>query len=136
MDRALMDKVVDEHLRAEEAEDIPAILATLSDDVVQEVHPSPPTGVMHGKEMVQGFYEHLFQDLTEITFNSVARWYGEDFVVDQSLVTATAKGHPFGLDGQGKHVEMGLLHIFQIADGKITLEAGWLDYGALAAQLS
>jgi predicted ester cyclase len=64
------------------------------------------------------------------------RWYGEDHVVDESVLHATAAGRPFGLEGRGRQVEVRFLHIFDFGDGLITGETASIDLAAIRQQLA
>lgn len=134
-DEAEVDRLIDAHLAAEAAGDIPAILATLSEDVDHEPHPGPPGIPLHGHGPVEGFYRHLFDDVTIDDITGVRRLHGAGFVVDESVMSITATGKPFGLEGRGRRVTVPILHVFEVADGKITRESGWLDFASLLAQL-
>jgi hypothetical protein len=136
MDAAEMDRVVDQHLKAEVAGDIPAILDTLADEVEHDLHPGTSTGPMYTKVDIEGFYTVLFCEVTIDGIRNVRRWYGDTCLVDESVMSLTATGHPFGLDGRGRRAEVPILHVFEFADGRISRESGWLDYQVLAAQLA
>ena len=136
MDAAEMDRVVDRHLQAEVAGDIPAILDTLADEVEYDLHPGTSTGPMYAKPDIEGFYTVLFCEVTINKIDTVRRWHGDGYVVDESVMSLTATGYPFGLDGRGRHAEVPVLRVFEFADGRVSRESGWLDYQALAAQLA
>jgi hypothetical protein len=136
MDAIEMDRVVDRRLRAEVAGDIPAILDTLADHVEHDLHPGTSTGPMYTKSDIEGFYTVLFCEITINKIRTVRRWHGDSYLVDESVMSVTATGHPFGLDGRGRHAEVPVLHVFEFADGRISRESGWLDYQVLAAQLA
>jgi uncharacterized protein len=66
----------------------------------------------------------------------VNRLYGNDFVVDESVVKFKAVGRPFGLEGKGRTAEVRLLHIIEFtSDGMIQRENAWIDMAALMQQL-
>jgi uncharacterized protein len=136
MDAIEMDRVVDQHLLAEVAGDIPAILDTLADEIEHDLHPGTSTGPMYTKLDIEGFYTVLFCEITINKIRTVRRWHGDGYLVDESVMSMTATGHPFGLDGRGRHAEVPVLHVFEFTDGRISRESGWLDYRALAAQLA
>ena len=69
-------------------------------------------------------------------FEPVRRWYGDDHVVDESVLHATANGRPFGLEGRGRPVRARFLHIFDFGDGLISRESAWIDLAAIQQQLS
>jgi predicted ester cyclase len=133
--RSAMDRVIDEHFRHEGRDDVDGVLATLSEDVDHDVVGSP-TGPLRGKGPARAFYERLFADLEQKSVTPRRRYYGEDFVVDESLWSGTAVGDPLGFPGRHRPVEFRILHIFEFAeDGAIRRENVWMDTSAIAAQL-
>jgi hypothetical protein len=126
-----MDRVVDQHLRAEVTGDIAAILDTFADEVEFDLHPGASTGPMRTKADIEGFYTVLFCEITINSIRNVRRWHGDTYLVDESVMSVTVTGHPFGLDGQGRHAQIPALHVFEFADGRISRESGWLDFLAL-----
>ena len=56
-------------------------------------------------------------------------------MVDESVLHATATGHPFGLDGRGRTVRTRFLHIFDFEGGLISRESAWIDLAAIQEQL-
>jgi predicted ester cyclase len=92
--------------------------------------------VLQGSAVIGEFYRALFADLRIDRFRSVQRRYGDDHVVDESLLHATAVGNPFGMPGRGRPVTVRFLHIFDFRDGLISRETAWLDLAALQQQLA
>ncbi|MGK5111302.1 MULTISPECIES: nuclear transport factor 2 family protein [unclassified Geodermatophilus] len=134
MSRERMDELVDGHYRAEETGDLAAIVAGFQPDAEHDVVGRPgPT--LHGAAQIEDFYRALFADLRIDRFEPVRRWYGADHVVDESVLHATAMGHPFGLDGRGRPVQTRFLHIFDFRDGLISRESAWIDLAAIQQQL-
>jgi uncharacterized protein len=115
MDATEMDRVVDQHLQAEVAGDIAAILDTFANEVEHDLHPGASTGPMRTKADIEGFYTVLFCEVTINSIRNVRRWHGDTYLVDESVMSVTATGHPFGLDGQGRHAEIPALHVFEFA---------------------
>jgi ketosteroid isomerase-like protein len=132
--RQQMDALVDAHFRAEEAGDLRAIVAGFADDAEHDVA-GRPGGPLHGGEEIASFYRGLLSDLRIDRFESVRRWYGEDHLVDESILHATAVGSPFGLVGRGRPVRTRLLHVFEFGGGLIVRELAWLDVAGMAGQL-
>jgi hypothetical protein len=67
----------------------------------------------------------------------VARWYGDNFVVDEALWTGRIEnGRFFGLEGKSGHVTFRLLHVFELRGGLISRENVWSDIAAIAEQVS
>lgn len=134
--RSQMDRVIDEHYRFEGRDDVQGVLATLSDDVDHDVVGSP-TGPLRGKAQARSFYETIFADLEQQSVSSTRRYYGDDFVVDESLWRGTAVGNPLGFAGRNRPLAFRILHIFEFDDhGAIRRENVWMDTAAIAAQLS
>src|SRR3954452_7850314 len=109
--RARMDELVDGHYRAEEAGDLAAIVDGFARGAEHDVA-GRPGGVLHGGDAIAAFYESLLADLEIVRFEPVRRLYGDDHVVDEAILHATAKGHPFGLEGRGRPVSARMLHVF------------------------
>ena len=105
MTRAQMDALVEGHYRAEETGDLEAIVEGFASDAEHDVvgRPGDP---LHGGEQIEGFYRALLAELRIDRFEPVRRWYGDDHVVDESVLHATATGQPFGLEGRGRPVRV------------------------------
>jgi len=106
-----MDALVEGHYRAEEAGDLEAIVEGFTSDAEHDVA-GRPGGPLHGGDQIEDFYRGLLAELRIIRFEPVRRWYGEDHVVDEAVLHATAEGRPFGLEGRGRPVRARFLHIF------------------------
>jgi ketosteroid isomerase-like protein len=130
-----MDAPVDGHYRAEETGDLEAIVEAFTSDAEHDVvgRPGDP---LHGGDQIERFYRALLAELRIDRFEPVRRWYGDDHVVDESVLHATANGRPFGLDGRGRPVRARFLHIFDFSDGLISRESAWIDLAAIQQQLS
>ena len=133
--RAQMDALVEGHYRAEEAGDLEAILEGFTPDAEHDVA-GRPGGTLHGGDQIADFYRALLGELRIERFEPVRRWYGEDHVVDESVLHATATGRPFGFEGRGRPVQARFLHIFDFSGGLISRESAWIDLGAIQQQLS
>ena len=130
------DRMIDRHFRFEAEDDIEGVLSTMVDDVEHDVV-GYPTGPVHGKTAARGFYDALFADLSGEKVTTLRRYYGPDFVVDESLWEGTALGAPFGIPGHGRKLSFRLLHVFDMApDGQIKRENVWLDFAAILQQLN
>jgi steroid delta-isomerase-like uncharacterized protein len=134
LERADVDRLVDEHFAAEVRGDLDALLATFATDVEHDV---VGTGaVSRGKEEVEAFYRSLFAEMRFESIDNDRRYYGPGFVVDESTVHARATGRPLGIDGLNRPVTFRLLHVFEVADGQIRRENAWLDTTAILGQLT
>jgi predicted ester cyclase len=129
------DQMIDRHFRFEAEDDVDGVLSTMANDVEHDVVGSP-TGPVHGQQAARGFYDALFADLSGEKVTSLRRYYGPDFMVDESLWEGTAPGTPFGIPGGGRRLSFRLLHVFDMApDGKIKRENVWLDFASIMQQL-
>lgn len=135
MTRAEMDRRMDEHFRFEAADNIEGVLKTLAPDVEHDVV-GWPTGPAHGREGAKPFYDALFADLSDGKVECLRRFYGEDFLVDESMWKGRAPGRPFGLDGRDRPLAFRLLHVIEFAgNGDIRRENVWVDLAAVMQQL-
>lgn len=135
MTRARMDALVDGHYRAEETGDLEAIVEGFTPDAEHDVVGRPGDS-LHGGDQIEAFYRDLLAELRIDRFEPVRRWYGDDHVVDESILHATANGRPFGLEGRGRPVRARFLHIFDFSDGLISRESAWIDLAAIQQLLS
>jgi hypothetical protein len=133
--RAQMDRKMDEHFAFEAADDVEGVLATLSDNAEHDIV-GLPTGPTRGREGPRGFYETLFADLADGKVETVRRYYGDDFMVDESLWRGRAPGRPFGIEGRDRPLEFRLLHIVAFEpSGAMKRENVWVDLAAIQRQL-
>ncbi|MDP3737432.1 MAG: ester cyclase [Hyphomonadaceae bacterium] len=133
--RRQMDQKLDEHFGYEAADNVEGVLATLTHDADHDIV-GYPTGPTKGREAARGFYESLFSDLSDGSVKSQRRYYGEDFMVDDSLWTGKAPGRPFGLEGKGRPLAFRLLHIIEFTEvGDIKRENVWIDLASILQQL-
>jgi predicted ester cyclase len=66
----------------------------------------------------------------------VRRLYGEDFVVDEVMITARATGMMLGIPGNNREVTFRLMHVCEFRDGRMSRENVWMDVAALMQQLT
>lgn len=133
--RRQMDQKMDEHFGFEAGDNVDGVLATLDRNVEHDIV-GYPTGPTHGREAARGFYENLFSDLSESKFETIRRYYGEDFMVDESQWSGKAPGRPFGLEGRNRPLAFRLLHVVEFSPaGEIKRENVWIDLAAILQQL-
>jgi uncharacterized protein len=133
--RRQMDQKLDEHFSFEAADNVEGVLATLTSDADHDIV-GYPTGPTRGREAARGFYENLFTDLSDGSVKSLRRYYGEDFMVDDSMWTGKAPGRPFGLEGRGRPLSFRLLHVIEFTNaGDIKRENVWIDLASILQQL-
>jgi predicted ester cyclase len=135
MQPADMDEIMARHYAAEAAHDLDALMATLVDGVEHDVvgHPTP---VLHDPEAIKARYAELFADLGDEQVEPMRRLYGNDFIVDEAMVTARATGMMLGIPGNNRQVTFRLMHVCEFRDGGISRENVWMDVAALMQQLT
>jgi hypothetical protein len=104
--REQMDRALEEHFGYEAADDIEGVLATLAPDATHDIV-GWPTGPTHGRENARPFYQALFADMAESNVTCTKRLYGDNFLVDESIVESKAVGRPFGLEGKDVRANSG-----------------------------
>jgi len=130
-----MDHVLERHVAAQQRRDVEGVLATYTDDVVHDAVGRDPNP-LHGKVAVGAFYRESLGDLENTKVLPVRRLYGEDFVMDDSLIDGYARGRPFDLEGYSRPVRFRILRIFEFRDGLIARETAWFDIIAVQGQLA
>jgi hypothetical protein len=133
--RDQMDRKMDEHFGYEANDDIPGVLATLTEDAEHDIV-GWPSGPTLGRDAARAFYDALFADLSDGQVRCLRRLYGTDFMVDDSVWRGKAPGRPFGLDGRDRDLEFRLLHVVEFSNaGDIRRENVWVDLAAIIQQL-
>jgi ketosteroid isomerase-like protein len=114
---------VEAHFHSEAVNEVEAALELYTDDIVWE---APALNGLDrryaGKDAVAKNYRELFAAMRNVRFQFLQRFATEDRVVDDSLVTfeiARVGYWPWPLDAK---IEMRLVHIFEMRDGKIARE--------------
>ncbi|MGI8720944.1 MAG: nuclear transport factor 2 family protein [Geodermatophilaceae bacterium] len=130
-----MNRLIQQHLTAENAGDTAGAVAMYTDDVVHDVV-GAPTGPLTGPEAAQGFYEYLTSNVTVESMDVNRSWYGEDFCVVEHQWKGAVPGEFLGVPGQGRAVDARMLHIWEFKDGQMSRENIWLDGGTIIAQLT
>ena len=95
MTREQMDQLINQHFGFEANDDVEGVLGSLADEVRHEVIPSP-MGEQTDKAGIRAFYKMLFADLRGEGVTPLRRFYGEDFVIDETLWHGrVVDGRPF-----------------------------------------
>jgi uncharacterized protein len=135
MTRETMDKIVNDHFMYEATADLQGVLSTYAAEPEHQVV-GGPDGPLRGKAAIRRFYEGLFPALKGERAEPVMRLYGDDFIVDESiLIGNVVDGRPFNLPGKSGHARVRLLHVFQLRDGLIAKERVWFDFDDMRRQL-
>ena len=136
MNRERMDQLVNEHFKYEATDDVEGVLGTMTEDAEHQVV-GGPDGPLRGKAALRRFYERLFADLRGERVEPVMRLYGDDFLIDETiLIGQVVDGRPFRLDGMRGKARIRLLHVFKLRDGLIEKENVWFDFDEVKRQLS
>jgi ketosteroid isomerase-like protein len=114
---------VESHFHSEALSDVEAALETFTDDVIWEA--PAPNGLNRsftGKAAAGANYRQLWASMRKVHFQPLRRFATEDRVVDDSIVTFEVAQDGYWHFPVGGKVEMRLVHIFEMRDGKIARE--------------
>jgi len=115
---------VDGHFHSEAVHDVEAALELYTDDIIFEA--GALNGLnrsLSGKEAVAKFYRELWATMRDVKFQFLQRFATEDRVVDDSLVTfEVVRNGCWPHFAAGQKIEMRLVHIFEMQEGKISRE--------------
>jgi steroid delta-isomerase-like uncharacterized protein len=134
MTRDEIDQIIERHFAALQTRDLDGILATYADDAEHDAVGRDPNPI-RGKAALAAFYRESLADLANTKVLPVRRLYGDDFVIDESILDGYAQGRPFDLEGYSRPVRFRMLRIFEFRDGLITRENAWFDIVAVQRQL-
>jgi len=114
---------VEAHFHSEAENEVTSALRLYTDDIVWE---APALNGLDraysGKEAVGEMYRQLWASMRDVKFTFLQRFATVDRVVDDSLVTFEVIRDGYWQFPVGSKVEMRLVHIFQMRDGKISRE--------------
>ena len=125
--------VVDAHFHSEAANEIERALQLYTDDIIWE---SPARQlVLHGKHAAGENYRRMFGSMADVQVTPLRRFATADRVVDDSIAVFTLSGDgvtnaPLRI---GSTVELRLVHIFDMREGRIARELVsemWRDVSA------
>jgi ketosteroid isomerase-like protein len=114
---------VENHFHSEALNEVEAALELFTDDIVWEA--PAPNGLnrsFSGKEPVAKNYRELFASMRNVKFQFLQRFATEDRVVDDAIVTFEVAKDGYWHFPAGSQIEMRLVHIFEMRDGKISRE--------------
>ena len=114
--------IVEAHFHTEAANEIEKALELYTDDIIWE---SPTRDLLfRGKEATAENYRKMFASFKVESFQTLQRFATETRVVDDSVLIAELIGD--GVDNApvpvGSRVEIRLLHVFEMREGKISRE--------------
>ena len=114
---------VEAHFHSEAASEVETALELYTDDIVWE---APALNGLNrsyrGKEAVAQNYRELWASMRDVKFTFLQRFATADRVVDDSLVTFEVIRGGYWHFPVGSRVEMRLVHIFEMRNGKISRE--------------
>jgi len=99
-----------QHSIAEDARDIPGLIATLTDDCVYEVVPAKKQWKGHAG--ATRFYQELLGAFPDVKFDLTNIVIGPQGVCEEARVTATHKGQWLDMKPTGKRVEFTVVIFF------------------------
>jgi steroid delta-isomerase-like uncharacterized protein len=130
-----MNRLIDEHVRAEDTGDLDAAVADYTDDVEHDVV-GAPEGPLRGPAAARARYAELMANVRTDEMVLRRRYHAADACIVEHEVTATVIGRFAGVPGHGRPVRFRLLHVFEFADGRISRENVWMDTATVLAQLA
>jgi ketosteroid isomerase-like protein len=114
---------VDAHFHSEAEREVDAALELYTDDILWE---APALNGLDrsysGKAEVAENYRKLWSSMRDVKFTFLQRFATEDRVVDDSFVTFEVIQDGYWRFPVGSRIEMRLVHIFEMRDGKISRE--------------
>ena len=132
--REEMDRIMNEHFAYEAQDDVDGVVSTLTEDVEHDIVGSPGSQVT-GREAARKYYESLFANLKGESAQPVRRFYGDNFMIDETLWTGHVVGRVLGAPGGEGRVSFRILHLLEFRDGKISGENVWIDLASIMQQL-
>ncbi len=114
---------VEQHFHSEALNEVERALETFTDDIVWEA--PAPNGLnrsFSGKQAVAKNYRELFASMRNVRFEFLQRFATEDRVVDDSMVRFEVAKDGYWRFPIGSKIEMRLVHIFEMREGKISRE--------------
>jgi ketosteroid isomerase-like protein len=114
---------VEKHFHSEALHEVERALEIFTDDIVWEA--PAPNGLnrsFSGKEAAAKNYRQLFASMRDVKFQLLQRFATEDRVVDDSIVTFEVARDGYWHFPAGSKIEMRLVHIFEMRDGRISRE--------------
>ena len=136
-----MDRLIEEHIGAEDAGDLDAAVGSYTDDVEHDVV-GAPDGPLRGPDAARARYAELLQNVRtdemvlRRRYHAPATPTAPDACIVEHDVTATVVGHLAGIPGRGRVVRFRMLHVFEFTAGRISRENVWMDTATLMAQLT
>lgn len=108
-------RVVEEHIRCENAHDLDGIMQTFGDHAE---YGDTPWGEHHrGREAVRDYYRELLAALPDLDIEVERRYATEDAVILEVTITGTHLGRWRGVPATGRRVAFPLVAVYAFTDG-------------------
>ena len=127
-------RIVEEHLRCENAHDLAGIMATFGHDAEYE---DTPWGEHHlGRDAVEQYYRDILTALPDLRIDVHDRIVTDDAVVLEVSISGTQTGTWRGLPATGRPVRFPLCGIFRFTtDGMLASERIYYDRASVLRQV-
>ena len=115
---------VEGHFHSEADDEVEVALELYTDDIVWE---APARGLrFEGKQEVAANYRKMFASMENLELvANLQRFATEDRVVDDTIARVTVTGKDFLPVPLGQRVELRVVHIFEMREGKISREIAY-----------
>jgi steroid delta-isomerase-like uncharacterized protein len=121
------------YFQAVSARDLDAMLAHLSDEVIEDI---TPVGILRGKGEVRDFFSSLFAAFPDFQFTVERATSTATMSAIQWRATGTFRGAPFqGIEPTGRRVDIRGCDCIEVEDGKIVRNTAYYDGAAFARGL-
>ena len=113
--------------------DLDAMVAHLSDDVIEDI---TPIGILRGSGEVRDFFGNLFGAFPDFAFGVEHSLSNPQMCVVQWRATGSFRGAPFqGIEPNGRRIEIRGCDCIEVDDGKIVRNTAYYDGAAFARGL-
>ena len=127
-------RLVEEHVRLENAHDLAGIMATFGDDAKYEDAPWQERHV--GRDAVEQYYRDLLEALPDLQIDVRDRLVCEEAVVLEVVISGTQAGPWRGLPATGRPVQFPLCAIYRFTpNGKLASETIYYDRAGVLRQV-
>lgn len=127
-------RLVEEHVRHENAHDLAGIMDTFASEAKYDDAPWSEHHV--GRDAVQQYYQALLTALPDLHIDILHRWATADTVVLEVVISGTQAGPWRGLPATGRPLRFPLCAIYRFAaNGKLAGEKIYYDRAAVLHQI-
>ena len=136
-----MDRLIEEHMHAEDTGDLDAAVAVYTDDVEHDVV-GAPGGPLYGPAAARARYTELLANVRSgdmvlrRRYHAPATATAPDACIVEHEVSAAVVGHFAGIPGRGREIRFRMLHVFEFSGGLVSRENVWMDTATVLAQLT